>query len=198
MSAISEAVEQHRSSRRRVTTEELLAMPDDGVERWIIRGELWERPMTRRNRFHSRVLVRIGHLLSEWVDAQPEPRGEVLGGEVGCRLTRDPELTVGIDLVYISPELAAAEPKDTKLIDGVPTLVVEILSPNDTTEEITEKVKGYLGAGVPAIWIVHPIFQTVMVHQPGKEPELFNIRDEITCEPHLPGLRLPVDKFFKR
>jgi len=27
-------------------TEQLLAMPDDGVERWLIDGELREKPMT--------------------------------------------------------------------------------------------------------------------------------------------------------
>ena len=43
-----------------VTTEQLLAMPDDGMERWLIRGELREKPMTVRNRFHSRALIRVG------------------------------------------------------------------------------------------------------------------------------------------
>ena len=53
-----------------MTTEELLAMPDDGVERWLIRGELREKrppeggpPMTVRNRYHSRVLMFVGHVL---------------------------------------------------------------------------------------------------------------------------------------
>jgi len=37
---------------RKMTAEELLAMPDDGVERWLIRGELRENresDMNRRN-----------------------------------------------------------------------------------------------------------------------------------------------------
>ena len=42
-----------------MTTEELLALPEDDVERWLIDGELRERPMTVRNRFHSRVMVRV-------------------------------------------------------------------------------------------------------------------------------------------
>ena len=53
-----------------MTTEELLALPDDGVERWLIRGELREKhpppegpPMTVRNRFHSRVMMLVRHLL---------------------------------------------------------------------------------------------------------------------------------------
>jgi hypothetical protein len=40
-----------------MTTEELLAIPEDGTDRWLIAGELRERPMTRRNRFHSRTIA---------------------------------------------------------------------------------------------------------------------------------------------
>jgi hypothetical protein len=35
------------------------------------------------------------------------------------------------------------------------------------------------------------------VHQPDSEPELFNIRDELSAEPHLPGFRIPVARFFE-
>src|SRR5262245_13029287 len=98
---------------RLMTTEELFAMPDDGMERWLIRGELREKPKTYRNRWHSRVEARIAHLLWEWVERQPRPRGQVLSGEAGCRLRRDPDSTLGIDVMYISAELAAQNPKDT-------------------------------------------------------------------------------------
>jgi Uma2 family endonuclease len=181
-----------------MTTEEFLALPDNGVERWLIRGQLREKPMTMGNRWHSRIMIRIGQLLSNWVDQQPEPRGEVLGGEAGCRLRRNPDTNVGIDVAYISPQLAAQDPDDTTLIDGVPTLVVEILSPNDTQEEINEKVDEYLAAGVALVWLVDPHHRTVEVHRSGGEPELFNVRQELSAEPHLPGFRVPVAHIFSR
>ena len=34
----------------RMTIEEMLALPDNGYDRELIRGELREEPMTRRNR----------------------------------------------------------------------------------------------------------------------------------------------------
>jgi Uma2 family endonuclease len=181
-----------------MTTEELLALPDDGMDRWLIRGQLREKPMTVRNREHSRIMARISQLLGNWLDQQPEPRGEVLGGEAGCRLHRNPDTTVGIDVVYISPQLAAHDPDDTTLIDGVPTLVVEILSPNDTEEEMNEKVDAYLAAGVALVWLVDPHHHTVEVHRPDGEPELFNVNQELAAEPHLPGFRVPVARMFGR
>ena len=38
--------------------------------------------------------------------------------------------------------------EDSTLIDGVPTLVVEILSPSDTIEDVNEKIDTYLAAKV--------------------------------------------------
>src|SRR5271166_3504265 len=93
-------------------------------------------------------MTRVAKFLDNWLDQQPEPRGAVLCGEAGCRLRRDPDTTVGIDVVYISAELAARESDETSLIDGVPVLVVEILSPGDTQEEVDEKIDGYLQAGI--------------------------------------------------
>ncbi len=180
-----------------LTTAELLAMPPNGKDRWLIRGQLREKPMTVRNRWHSKIMMQIGYLLKCWLDQQPEPRGAILGGEAGCRLRRNPDTTVGIDVVYLSPELAAQEPKDTSLIDGVPTLVVEILSPSDTQQEIDEKTDDYLAAGVPLVWVVDPHDHTVLVYRPASAPELYTSRQELTGDPHLPGLRIPVSKVFE-
>ena len=190
-------------AERPMTTEEFLALPGDGVERWLIEGRLreWrklgEAGVTKRNRDHSLLLIQIGHLLKLWLSQQPKPRGQVLGGEAGCRLRRDPDTSVGIDVVYISPELAANQPDDTTLIEGVPTLVVEVLSPNDTVDEVADKVETYLTAGVPLVWVVNPRFRTVTVHRPGEAAEAYNIRGELSGEPHLPGLRVTVASIFE-
>jgi Uma2 family endonuclease len=117
-----------------MTTEQLLALPPNGTERWLIQGQLREKPMTIRNRFHSRIMVRSAKFLDNWADGQPEPRGKVLCGEVGCRLRRNPDTTYGIDVVYVAANLVQQESDDTTLIDGVPILAVEILSPSDTVD----------------------------------------------------------------
>ena len=179
-----------------MTTEELLALPEDGTERWLDAGELRERPMTIRNRFHSRVLICVGTELELWLRQQPEPRGQVLGGEAGVRLTRDPDTTVGIDVVYVPADVVVRQTEETTLIDGVPTLAVEILSPNDKLEETHEKVALYRRAGVPLVWLLDPYDRTVKVYRPDGEPEMFNAGQELSGEPHLPGFRVPVARLF--
>lgn len=181
-----------------MTTEDLLALPDDGKERWLIRGELREKEMTRRNRGHSRVEGKMAYLLHKWMDERPGPRGEVLVGEAGVRLRRNPDTTVGIDVAYISPQTADADPTESRFLDGVPVLVVEILSPSDSHEEVSEKVASYLDAGVKLAWVIDPRFKTITVYRADAEPELFNVTRTISGDPHLPGFQVAVREVFAR
>jgi Uma2 family endonuclease len=175
-----------------MTLEEFHALPENGTDRELIRGEVRERPMTRRNRFHAASESKVSHLLRSWLDQQPKPRGEVYSGEVGCILRRDPDTTVGIDVAYFSSDTVANQTADTSMVEGAPVLAVEILSPSDKQEEIAEKVEAYLEFGVALVWIVDPHFRTVTVHRSDAAPELFNVRQQVSADPHLPGLVIAV------
>ncbi len=183
---------------RLYTVHDLLAMPDDGKDRWLIRGQLREQEMTKRNRFHAALTGRLCQLIGVWIDTQPQPRGEVYGGEAGVYLARNPDTCVGIDVVYVGPEVVAAQTDETTLIEGVPTLVVEILSPYDVKKDVTEKVNDYLAAGVPLVWVIDPDYQSVTVHRPGQPVELFNTTQPLSADPHLPGFTVPVVSLFQR
>lgn len=180
-----------------MTTEEFLALPkNDGVERWLLKGRLIERPMTRRSFSHSKTEARIAHLLSRWLDKQPQPRGMVLSGEAGFRLSRSPDSSVGIDVAYISAEQVATTSKRAFLIDGPPVLAVEILSPSDRNDDVTDKVWEYIDAGVKLVWRVEPVLGLVTVFRPEAEPEGFNIHGYLDGGPHLPGFRVAVAEIF--
>ncbi len=185
-----------------MTTEEFLALPDDGVERWLIRGQLRTKGQVRgelrtvRNRRHSRIMIIMAYLLEDWLRRQPEPRGQVLGGEVGVRLRSSPDSIVGIDLIYISADVVAAQSDATTLIDGIPILAVEILSPSDTIDDINEKIDTYVKAGVGLVWVIDAHHRTVEVFRPGAEPELVNVLQELSGDPALPGFRVPVAQLF--
>ncbi len=179
-----------------MTVEEFLALPDDGVERELIRGELRERPMTTRSYPHSVVNSRLPQILWNWVDQQPKPRGRVVCGEARFVIRHNPDTTVGIDVAYIGPELAARTPRLAKFVDGPPVLAIEILSPSDNEEDLDEKIQLYLDCGVALVWIVDSHWETVMVYRPDAPPVLFNTTQEIDAEPHLPGFRVPVARIF--
>jgi Uma2 family endonuclease len=181
-----------------MTFEEFNALPDDGVERMLIHGVLWEKPRIWRDRKHGRATARVAHHLEDWLDTCPEPRGEVVCGEAGFNLTHDPDSGVGIDVAYVSAELSAATPESMTFFDGPPVLAVEILSPSDKQEEIDAKVELYLESGVLMVWVMNPRFRTIIVHRPGFEPTFFNASQDLTAEAVLRGFRVRVADLFSR
>ncbi|HET6573210.1 MAG TPA: Uma2 family endonuclease [Fimbriiglobus sp.] len=179
------------------TTADLLAMPDDGRRRWLIRGELREQEVTIRNRFHSIAMARLTGVLYVWRSAQPAPRGEIICGEAGVRLPGEPETTVGVDVAYVPQDVVVRQSSDTTLVEGVPTLIVEILSPSDKLEEIDEMIAAYQAAGVPLVWVVDPRDRTVTIYRPGEEPTFANARQDLDGGDVLPGFRVPVAQLFE-
>ncbi len=80
------------------------------------------------------------------------------------------------DLMFVSAERLKAyqesEPEwQSKPLVMVPDLVVEIVSPNDTFNDIDKRVIRYLSDGVKLIWVVNPQTKTVVVHTLGSEQQ---------------------------
>ncbi len=182
---------------RLMSAEEFLALPEDGTHRELIRGRLIEEPMTYRNRWHAGTEANVAYLLKDWLRNRPEPRGKIVSGEVGFRLPRDPTTIVGIDVAYVSAEVVAATPESSALFEGAPVLAVEIMSPSDKNEKVAAKVREYLAAGTPVVWVVDPEFQLVVVHRADARPVGLNVTHEIDAEPHLPGFKERVARFFE-
>jgi Uma2 family endonuclease len=174
-----------------MTTEEMLALPDNGMERWLIRGRLRERPWQVKDRFHAAVMARLGHVLGDWNEQRPSLAGDVLA-LVDCRLRRDPDSTVRIDVALAGKEM----PDEAGLLAGPPSLAVEILEPRDTVGEMDEKIDEYLAAGVRVIWVIRPHRRTIEIVRPGRDPEFVTASQELSGDPELPGFRVAVARLF--
>jgi len=48
-------------------------------------------------------------------------------------------------------------------IQGAPALAIEVVSPTDLAEDLTQKVKQYLAAGSKAVWVFYPKTREVQV-----------------------------------
>jgi Uma2 family endonuclease len=185
---------------RKMTAEELLAMPDDGVERWLIRGELREnqRADFRLNTpDHCSAMTSVVAFLAAWIRCQLEPRGAIYCGNALFSLRESNTTVVGIDVAYVSAERRASTPRGSKIIEGVPVLAVEILSPSDLHSDISEKIQEYLDTGVMLVWVVDPDFETVTAFTKDYEPRLFSRGQELQAEPQLPGFKARVAELFE-
>ena len=181
-----------------MTAEEFLSLPEGGKrDQFLIRGKLWEKPMTYRNPFHSELMIRLGYLLTTWLSAARPRSFKIVGGEAGFRLRVEPSTIVGIDVAVVSKDVGHFKQGKRVVFDGAPILAIEILSPSDRVSEVEAKVDEYLSVGVKQVWIVSPHFQTVEVHRSDMPPALFTGPAELTVEPDLPGLKFSVADIFE-
>jgi len=175
---------------QRWTAEEVIALGLD-KDREVIRGELRERGMTMRNRRHSRTSTQAAFVLEAW-RSRTHSVGEVLTGDAAFRLKRNPDTAVGVDVAYVDRPV----PEDVFMIEGAPTLAVEIKSNSDTQADIHDKIGLYLAAGTKAVWYVEPIRKKVFVYHPDGTDEVLSESDTLTAEPHLPGFSVKVAELF--
>ena len=96
------------------------------------------------------------------------------------------------DVAYVAGPMPT-EPEAIFML--VPTLAVEVISPNNTAEEMEAKVAEYLAAGTQLVWLTFPESRTVIAFW-ADGGAVFKAGDTITAEPVLPGFSCPVTDLF--
>jgi len=79
---------------------------------------------------------------------------------------------------------------------GSPDLAVEILSPNNTVEEVHNKIVEYFENETRLIWVVHPDEQFVLVYHTVRPDRLLQLQDSLDGEDIVPGFSLPMQDLF--
>ena len=174
--------------------EEFLALPEDGVDRELIAGEVRERGPAIHGFRHAACLANLCCLMGNWLRADPSDGFEGLAGQPGFILHHNPPTVVGPDFAVVDRDV----PTDnrTGLVAGVPRLAIEILSPSDDPGDMGEKIRLYLDHGVAAVWIVDPDDRTVRIDRRGHPLLFFNAEQTLTCVPEMPGFAVRVCDLF--
>jgi Uma2 family endonuclease len=172
-----------------VTIEQFDQLPiREGILYELNEGEVVTvtEPMPRHNWVRDNVARLIGNFVEE------RKLGRVFL-ETGYQLT--PE-TVRIPDVSFVPADRMREIDLDKRIQGAPALAIEVISPTDLAEELTQKVQQYLAAGVKAVWVFYPKTREVQVFR--TDGETFVRRDHETLEEPgvLPGFSLDLKTVF--
>jgi Uma2 family endonuclease len=173
-----------------ITGEALLQMPDTGKKVELVKGELIE--MVPPGGDHGERALRIARLLDEFVEIHALGR---VGVESGFYLARNPDTVRGPDAFFISKERLPLDVAVEGYYTVVPDLAVEVVSPNDTFTEVTEKVDEYLAAGVRLVWVIDPKRRAVVVYPGG---QTLTEADRLSGGNVLPGFSLPVTRLFHR
>jgi Uma2 family endonuclease len=88
---------------------------------------------------------------------------------------------------------------DAKYI-GVPSLIVEILSPSNQSHDLITKLNLYMNYGVKEYWIINPMLKTITVYSLNQEGmyEQFDIKTErgMVASKLLEGFHVDVQSLF--
>lgn len=175
-----------------VTADDLLRMPDDGLRRELVRGEL--RVMTPAGHWHGRVAMRIGVRLARHVEENG--LGVVYAAETGFRIGTDPDTVRAPDVAFVRQERAQEVPDARGYWPGAPDLAVEVVSPEDTYGEVEEKVFDWLDAGCRMVVVVSPRKRTATIYRSRTDIVALTEGEELDGGDVAPGWRLPLRELF--
>ena len=183
-----------QTAPRKLTYDDLLALPDDGLRHELIDGEHYVTPSPDRT--HQRIVTTLVGLL--WGYLERTPIGEVFVAPFDVLFSEFDVLEP--DLLYISKG-RLAQVLTEKNVQGAPDLVVEVGSPSTRRRDEKLKYQVYERFGVAEYWVVDPDLDVVKVHplvdgRYVKAQELSLENGDVLTTPLLPDLEIPLTRLF--
>ncbi|BAY46741.1 hypothetical protein SAMD00079811_43540 [Scytonema sp. HK-05] len=177
--------------KTQLTLQEFLALPQDDISYELVDGEA--QPKMSPKRFHSRLTGALYILLTQWC----QNRGEV-GIEWAVTLKRNGRDWVPVpDLLYISYSRLPSDRLFDEACPIPPELAIEIISPEQTFGEMSEKATDYLNAGVMRVWVIDSKAKTITIFYPDAPPQ--TKRGEASlADPLFEGLQLTPASIFQQ
>lgn len=175
-----------------MTAEDLWLMDDDEHRYDLVRGELIK--MAPAGGDHGKIGLGIASRI--WNHVYQQKLGNAYNSDTGFILARNPDVLLCPDASYVQTDRVPPKEKHAGFLEVAPDLVVEVVSPSDRMNDVTEKVKLYLDTGTQLVWIVQPPLQTVTVHCPDRTSKTFTAADTLDGGDVLPGFRLSLAELF--
>jgi len=101
------------------------------------------------------------------------------------------------DIAFVSAERIPEEGAPASKWDIPPDLAVEVISPNDVWDKVTDKVRDYFDAGVRQVWLVSQSQRQVFVYDSPTQIRVVATDEELTSEQLLPGFKCRVAELFQ-
>ena len=133
-------------------------LPDDGNRYEILEGVLWMT--TAPSAFHQWIVGRCIRLIG--IPAEDRGLGAWFTAPIGVILS--PHDAVQPDFLFIRAERVAALVRERR-IHGAPDLIIEVLSPGNSTEAMAQKRMLYAHCGVPEYVEIDPAQRCARVYR---------------------------------
>lgn len=158
----------------------------------LIDGVLVEKAM---GYWESRLAVLLGHFIESYLDENDSGFTLGEGGmqRVDFGQVRIPDLSFYLWSRFPNRELTLEQ-----ILGEVGDLVVEVLSPSNTDQEMARNRQEFFTAGTRLFWIVDPVDRTVAVYTSPDDMTLLDETQTLTGGDVLPGFALAIRDWFAR
>ncbi len=168
-----------------------MALPRDGRKYELLGGELAVSPTGFQ---HGYISSRLLAALLEY--ALKHRLGVVVDSSTGFRLQSGDCLSPDVSFVG-KDRLRGQKQVFTKLFQGAPDLVVEVISPGESQRKLKQKLTQYFANGTRVAWVVNPKERTVSVYNSTKRSNFLGEGDQLDGASLLPGFTFPVKELFE-
>ena len=175
-----------------LTADDFLAMPDDGKNYELVKGELVEMPSP--GFMHEFVTAQFISNFNYFV--RRNNLGIVVGGP-GIYIERGPDTVRAPDCAFVSHERITAPLPDRGYVFGlIPDLAVEVVSPDYPTAGAQARARMWLDAGVRLALLAYIATREIVAYGEDGTVRRFGSGDVFDCEPVLSGFTCPVADIF--
>ena len=181
-----------RTLKKLFTAEELLCLPTGGRRLELVKGKVYETAPAGGRHGHTTMKISVPLTLHVW----SHDLGHVFTAETGFILHRDPDTVRAPDVSFVSMTRLRLDNIPDGYIDLAPDLVVEVVSPGDSRQEVREKVEEWLRAGVRLVWVIFPITRTATVYRSLEDVIHLTEADYLEGEAVAPGFSCRVGDLF--
>jgi Uma2 family endonuclease len=182
-----------RQHPRKLTYEDYLLFPEDGLRHEIIDGEHYvtATPFFRHQNAVGELFLRLAVL------TKSHDLGTVILSPFAVLLSQHDVLVP--DLLFVRKE--NAERITEEGVQGPPDLAVEVLSKSTRRRDETLKLQRYETFGVREYWLADPVRKTVRVYRRqgdrlGLAADLSAVAGDCLTSPLLPGLEIVLAEVF--
>jgi Uma2 family endonuclease len=175
------------------TYDDYRTLPDDGRRYELIEGDLFVSPATAP--WHQTVSRRLQYALMTLLELP----GIAEVFDAPCDVILSSTTVVQPDIIMLRRDRQHLISR--RAIEGVPNVVVEILSPSTAERDQYIKRAAYARFGVPEYWVVDPELGYVELHRlegAGYRLEARFDRASTLRSPELPEVSIPLAPVFTR
>ena len=179
------------TDKKILTDEEFRGLSEDDSHYELINGEVVD--MGNSGMEHGNISAYLCGLIELY--ARPKKLGVTCDSSTAFSLKSGNKRSP--DISFISKDrLLGLKRLPKGYFQGAPDLAVEVISPNNTFEELHQKIVEYFENGCRLVWVIHPDEKSILVYHKPQPDKLLQSTDHLDGENILPGFTLAVADLF--